>query len=57
MIFRRFDPQLNKMWHETRAGKIGPVRIIRSTNRDPPGLPNKEYLLASGITNIYYFTK
>ena len=32
--FRRFDPQLNKMWHGIREGKIGPVRLVRSTRTD-----------------------
>ena len=36
------------MWHAIREGKIGPVRLVRSTSRDPPGMTTKEYLILSG---------
>ena len=36
------------MWHDIREGKIGPVRLVRSTSRDPPGMTTKEYLILSG---------
>ena len=40
------------MWHDIREGKIGPVRLVRSTSRDPPGMTTKEYLILSGMITL-----
>ena len=45
---RRFEPQLRLMHDRIRAGEIGRVRSLRSTNRDTPQMMNPAYLALSG---------
>ena len=35
-IHRRFDPQTLRVYDSIRAGKIGTLRCIKATARDPP---------------------
>ena len=48
---RRFEPQLRLMHDRIRAGEIGRVRSLRSTNRDTPQMMNPAYLALSGNNN------
>ena len=47
-ISRRFDPNLRKLYNQIREGKIGMVRSIKSTSRDPWHMLSKDYLKISG---------